>query len=239
MGKEGRQAVNNSDYAIGQFRRAPWPFSPPAISWQHQLWSNVLFPPPGRGAGPVARLNCPPRSQLRTIRCRPSAQPARCAAARAGIPLRPSYHLCCAQQLSQASGHRRCGASHGFSRLLWLSDHRGPPHGAAAGDWDRARGGMCSASGGRRCRFLARLLLVHGTLSHYRLARLIRYSFLKNIVFCFMLFFYQFYCAFSGRPPHPTHTPTYRTPPAAATRPHARTRTCTHALCCVKAPGPP
>lgn len=23
MGKEGRQAVNNSDYAIGQFRRAP------------------------------------------------------------------------------------------------------------------------------------------------------------------------------------------------------------------------
>jgi len=48
-------------------------------------------------------------------------------------------------------------------------------------------------------RFLARLLLVHGTLSHYRLARLIRYSFMKNILFCFMLFFYQFYCAFSGQ----------------------------------------
>lgn len=51
------------------------------------------------------------------------------------------------------------------------------------------------------CRFLARLLLVHGTLSHYRLARLIRYSFMKNILFCFMLFFYQFYCAFSGAKP--------------------------------------
>lgn len=48
-------------------------------------------------------------------------------------------------------------------------------------------------------RFLARLLLVHGTLSHYRLARLIRYSFMKNVLFCFMLFFYQFYCGFSGQ----------------------------------------
>ena len=48
-------------------------------------------------------------------------------------------------------------------------------------------------------RFLARLLLVHGSLSHYRLARLIKYSFYKNILFCFMLFFYQFYCGFSGK----------------------------------------
>jgi len=36
-----------------------------------------------------------------------------------------------------------------------------------------------------------RLLLVHGTLSNYRLARLIKYSFFKNILFCFMLFFFQ------------------------------------------------
>ena len=47
-------------------------------------------------------------------------------------------------------------------------------------------------------RFLARLLLVHGSLSHYRLARLIKYSFYKNILFCFVLFFFQFYCGFSG-----------------------------------------
>lgn len=48
------------------------------------------------------------------------------------------------------------------------------------------------------CRFLVRLLLVHGTLSNYRLARLIKYSFFKNIVFCAMLFFFQFFAAYSG-----------------------------------------
>ena len=48
------------------------------------------------------------------------------------------------------------------------------------------------------CRFLVRLLMVHGTLSNYRLARLIKYSFYKNLVFCFMLFFAQFYTAYSG-----------------------------------------
>ena len=53
------------------------------------------------------------------------------------------------------------------------------------------------------CRFLARLLLVHGSLSHYRLARLIKYSFYKNILFCFMLFFFQFYCGYSGAPAAP------------------------------------
>jgi magnesium-transporting ATPase (P-type) len=67
-------------------------------------------------------------------------------------------------------------------------------------------------------RFLTRLLLVHGTLSQYRLARLIkcvlcllprlarhanaavrRYSFYKNITFAGLLFFYQFYAGFSGQ----------------------------------------
>ena len=42
------------------------------------------------------------------------------------------------------------------------------------------------------------LLFVHGTLSHYRLSRLIKYSFYKNILFCFMLFFFQFYAGYSG-----------------------------------------
>lgn len=48
-------------------------------------------------------------------------------------------------------------------------------------------------------RFLTRLLLVHGTLADYRLGRLIKYSFYKNIAFAFMLFFYQFFCGFSGQ----------------------------------------
>ncbi len=47
-------------------------------------------------------------------------------------------------------------------------------------------------------RFLVRLLLVHGTLCHYRLARLIKYSFYKNICFAFVLFYFQFFCGFSG-----------------------------------------
>jgi hypothetical protein len=42
------------------------------------------------------------------------------------------------------------------------------------------------------------LLLVHGNLSYYRLARLIKYSFYKNVTFAFMLFYFQFYCGFSG-----------------------------------------
>ena len=48
-------------------------------------------------------------------------------------------------------------------------------------------------------RFLSRLLLVHGTLSHYRLARLIKYSFAKNIAFSGLLTFFQFYCGYSGQ----------------------------------------
>lgn len=47
-------------------------------------------------------------------------------------------------------------------------------------------------------RFLVRLLLVHGQLSHYRLARLIKFSFFKNITFAFILMFYQLHCGFSG-----------------------------------------
>lgn len=47
-------------------------------------------------------------------------------------------------------------------------------------------------------RFLVRLLLVHGQLSHYRLGRLIKFSFFKNISFAFILIYYQFFCGFSG-----------------------------------------
>lgn len=48
-------------------------------------------------------------------------------------------------------------------------------------------------------RFLVPLLLVHGNLSYYRLARLIKYSFYKNITFAFVMFYYQFYNGFSGQ----------------------------------------
>jgi phospholipid-transporting ATPase len=62
-------------------------------------------------------------------------------------------------------------------------------------------GGMLALTGSLcgGCRFLTRLLLVHGSLSAYRLSRLVKYSFYKNIAFGFMLFYYQFYCGFSGQ----------------------------------------
>jgi phospholipid-transporting ATPase len=41
--------------------------------------------------------------------------------------------------------------------------------------------------------------LQHGHLSQYRLSRLIRYSFYKNIQFGALLFYYQFMCGFSGQ----------------------------------------
>ncbi|KAK9828339.1 hypothetical protein WJX74_009865 [Apatococcus lobatus] len=48
-------------------------------------------------------------------------------------------------------------------------------------------------------RFLERLLLVHGTLADYRLSRLIKYSFYKNIAFATTLFLFQFYNGYSGQ----------------------------------------
>lgn len=48
-------------------------------------------------------------------------------------------------------------------------------------------------------RFLVPLLLVHGNLSYYRLSRLIKYSFYKNITFAFVMFFYQFFNGYSGQ----------------------------------------
>ena len=52
----------------------------------------------------------------------------------------------------------------------------------------------------RRRRFLVRLLMVHGGLSVYRISRLIKYSFYKNIAFAFLLFYYQFFSGWSGAP---------------------------------------
>ena len=49
------------------------------------------------------------------------------------------------------------------------------------------------------CRFLVRLLLVHGTLADYRLGRLIKYSFYKNITFAFMFLFFQPFNGVSGQ----------------------------------------
>lgn len=48
-------------------------------------------------------------------------------------------------------------------------------------------------------RFLVRLLLVHGQLSQYRIARLIKYSFYKNVAFGCTLFIAQFFSGFSGQ----------------------------------------
>lgn len=49
------------------------------------------------------------------------------------------------------------------------------------------------------CRFLTRLLLVHGYLADYRLQRLIKYSFYKNITFAFVFLFYQPFNGVSGQ----------------------------------------
>ena len=46
---------------------------------------------------------------------------------------------------------------------------------------------------------LPRLLLVHGTLADYRLSRLIKYSFYKNVAFAAMLLCFQFFNGFSGQ----------------------------------------
>ena len=43
--------------------------------------------------------------------------------------------------------------------------------------------------------------MVHGGLSVYRISRLIKYSFYKNIAFAFMLLYFQFFSGWSGAPP--------------------------------------
>eukprot|EP01136_Pigoraptor_vietnamica_P044457 Opistho-1_new@21219 len=47
-------------------------------------------------------------------------------------------------------------------------------------------------------RFLVRLLLVHGHWSYQRLATMVLYFFYKNAAFVFLLFWYEFYCGWSG-----------------------------------------
>lgn len=50
-------------------------------------------------------------------------------------------------------------------------------------------------------RFLQDLMLVHGQQDRQRLARLIKYSFFKNLAFAFMMFFTQIYVGWSGQSP--------------------------------------
>ncbi|XP_034439219.1 probable phospholipid-transporting ATPase VA [Hippoglossus hippoglossus] len=49
-----------------------------------------------------------------------------------------------------------------------------------------------------RFRYLQKLLLVHGHWCYSRLANLILYFFYKNAMFVALIFWYQFYCGFSG-----------------------------------------
>ncbi|XP_014470184.1 PREDICTED: probable phospholipid-transporting ATPase VD [Dinoponera quadriceps] len=49
-----------------------------------------------------------------------------------------------------------------------------------------------------RFSMLSRLLLVHGHWCYDRLARMILYFFYKNTTFVFLIFWFQFYCGFSG-----------------------------------------
>jgi magnesium-transporting ATPase (P-type) len=57
----------------------------------------------------------------------------------------------------------------------------------------------CADFGISQFRFLQRLLFVHGTLCRYRLCRLIKYSFYKNVAFCCLLLFFQLRCGYSGQ----------------------------------------
>ncbi|TNM87605.1 hypothetical protein fugu_005826 [Takifugu bimaculatus] len=49
-----------------------------------------------------------------------------------------------------------------------------------------------------RFRYLQKLLLVHGHWCYSRLANMILYFFYKNAMFVALIFWYQFYCGFSG-----------------------------------------
>lgn len=49
-------------------------------------------------------------------------------------------------------------------------------------------------------RFLTDLLLVHGRWNYVRMAKTCMYSFYKNSVLVFSIFFFQFFCHWSGRP---------------------------------------
>ncbi|NXD80536.1 AT10A ATPase, partial [Halcyon senegalensis] len=49
-----------------------------------------------------------------------------------------------------------------------------------------------------RFRYLEKLLLVHGHWCYSRLANMVLYFFYKNAMFVALLFWYQFYCGFSG-----------------------------------------
>nr|XP_056718146.1 phospholipid-transporting ATPase VA-like [Euleptes europaea] len=49
-----------------------------------------------------------------------------------------------------------------------------------------------------RFRHLEKLLLVHGHWCYSRLANMVQYFFYKNAMFVALLFWYQFYCGFSG-----------------------------------------
>lgn len=48
-------------------------------------------------------------------------------------------------------------------------------------------------------RFLKPLLLVHGRWSYRRMSKVVLYSLYKNLLLVLLLFYYQFYCAFSGQ----------------------------------------
>ncbi|KAM9735524.1 phospholipid-transporting ATPase ID-like [Menidia menidia] len=47
--------------------------------------------------------------------------------------------------------------------------------------------------------YLQRLLLVHGRWSYLRMCKFLRYFFYKNFTFAFALFWYAFFCGFSGQ----------------------------------------
>ena len=49
------------------------------------------------------------------------------------------------------------------------------------------------------CRYLERLLLVHGRWSYHRMVTFLRYFFYKNFAFTFSQFFFAWFCGFTAQ----------------------------------------
>ena len=49
------------------------------------------------------------------------------------------------------------------------------------------------------CRYLERLLLVHGRWSYHRMTAFLRYFFYKNFAFAFSQFIFAFFCGFTAQ----------------------------------------
>ncbi|KFM22669.1 putative phospholipid-transporting ATPase IA [Auxenochlorella protothecoides] len=231
MGKEGRQATNNSDYAITQFRSYP---ATEADRLLDACMKRTLETYARSSGERVATLDQVPHSwqaeemavdghTLNYILVDEalSSKLALLAAHCSGVVVSRSspsqkagvVRLMTAYEMERVTGTRR-GLRRWYARYKRRLSGKMLSIGDGANDVAMLQtadvGVGIMGKEGRQAtnnsdyaitqfRFLVPLLLVHGNLSYYRIARLIKYSFYKNITFAFVLFYYQFYNGFSGQ----------------------------------------